>query len=591
MHKKTYSIFALLIIFSMILGACATPTSAPVQEPAPAAAQPAEPVQPAVPVKAVAPTAVPPTPEPTPEPVVEVDVEAMAAELIAALPADKGYGSVAAAKLNEELVEKPPFLVDLREAEEIEKDGYIEGAIHIPVRELLKNLDKLPGMDQPIVVYCGIGHRGGFALAALTSLGYTKVRSLTGGIALWKGAELPLVSGTIPEAKSISSPDIYDAAVFELWDEFLSTLPQGFLVVKADKAAELLSESNAPVMIDLRTDAEVEKDGYIDGSIHIPMQSLLENLDKLPAKDTPLVLYCGIGHRGAVVLPILKMLGYEKVSSLYGGLRFWKSALMPVAGWVDWKATWTGYFAALPENFYAIKADSLNTALVENPPFLLDVREASEVEQNGYIEGSVHIPFREVLKNLDKLTAQEKPIVVLCASGHRGAMVMSALQLLGYKDVKNLVGGLGAWKKAEFAVVMGVPEPAEAGEAPTVDPVLLRDMDAFITGLPEGFALVKPVDLNADLAGGSAPFLVDLRTEKEREGGYIEEAVWIPVHDLFTELGQLPADKTAPIVLICQSGHRGGFSLMALQMIGYTNVRNLGGGMNAWNAAELPVTK
>ena len=85
--------------------------------------------------------------------------------------------------------------------------------------------------------------------------------------------------------------------------------------------------------------------------------------------------------------------------------------------------------------------------------------------------------------------------------------------------------------------------------------------------------------------------IIDLRTDEEYAGGYIEGAVHINVTDLFASLGQLPADKAAPIVLTCASGHRGGIGLVALNMIGYTNVRNLGGGMGAWAAAELPVVK
>ena len=49
--------------------------------------------------------------------------------------------------------------------------------------------------------------------------------------------------------------------------------------------------------------------------------------------------------------------------------------------------------------------------------------------------------------------------------------------------------------------------------------------------------------------------------------------------------------EDAAIVFLCQSGHRGALGLMALYMMGWTNVRNLAGGMNAWVAAELPVVK
>jgi rhodanese-related sulfurtransferase len=127
------------------------------------------------------------------EAVIAPDAQALFTDLVAGLPADKGLGSVKPAALNEELADKAPFILDVREAAEIEKDGYIEGSVNIPVREALNNLDKLPGLDEPIVVTCASGHRGGMVMAALKLLGYTNVRNLNGGLNGWIAAKLPVV--------------------------------------------------------------------------------------------------------------------------------------------------------------------------------------------------------------------------------------------------------------------------------------------------------------------------------------------------------------------------------------------------------------
>jgi rhodanese-related sulfurtransferase len=198
---------------------------------------------------------------------------------------------------------------------------------------------------------------------------------------------------------------------------------------------------------------------------------------------------------------------------------------------------------------------------------------------------------REVLNNLDKLPAKDQPIVIYCASGHRGGMLMSALQLLGYTDVKNLAGGIGAWKKAELPVETGtLPAAPVAGTAPEVDATRLANLNAFLTALPEGFYTVKPADLNVELTSATVPFIMDVRTADEFKAGFIEGAVNIAINDVPANIAQLPADKAAPIVVLCQSGHRGSIVMMYLRMLGYTNVRNLGGGMNAWTGAELPVS-
>ncbi len=588
MSRKIYMLLALLLALSMLLGACAPA--------APAVEKPAEVVvateAPAAKTEAPAATEAPVATEPAAPTEAPPDFQALFTDFIASI-ADKGFAAVSAPKLNEEMADKAPFLLDVREAGEIEKDGYIKGAVHIPVREVLKNLDKLPGLDEPIVVYCASGHRGGMAMAALRILGYTNLRNLGGGLGAWKKANLAVETGAPEAAKAISTPIVENQALFTALDEFLSGMPDSFYSVKADKLNEELAASPAPTLVDVRAQSELDKDGYIEGSIHIPFDKFMTSLDKLPAeKDAPIVIYCASGHRGGMAMMALRLIGYTNVSNLGGGLGAWKTAKLPVVGGLDWTAVWTEYLKALPEGFGAIKPADLNTLLADKPPFLLDVREAGEIEKDGFIAGAVHIPVREVLKNLDKLPAKDQPIVVYCASGHRGGMVMAALQLLGYSDVKDLGGGLGAWKKAELPVETGAPAAPTAGTAPEVDAARLKDLDAFLSGLPEGFYSVKPADLNTELASDKKPALIDVRIAKEvTDAGYVEGAVNIPINELLNDMAKLPADKAAPVVIYCASGHRGGIGLMALRMLGWTDVRNLGGGLGAWIAAELPVVK
>ena len=455
--------------------------------------------------------------------------------------ADKGFGVVAAAKLNEELADKAPFLLDVREAAEVEKDGYIKGAVSIPVRQLLKNLDKLPGLDDPIVVYCASGHRGGMVMAALKLLGYTNVRNLGGGLGAWKKASLPTETGKPEAPKAISKPIVADAALFTALDTWISALPDDFYTTSGQKLTEALGSDKKPVVVDVRSQAEIDKDGYIEGSLFIPMDKFFNSLDKLPAdKSAPIVVTCASGHRGAIAMMGLRLLGYTDVRNLGGGLGAWKAGKFPVnGGALDWTGIWTDYTKNLPAGFGAVSAADLNTALADKPPFLLDVREKAEVEKDGFIAGAVHFPVREVLKNLDKLPALDQPIVVYCASGHRGGMVMAALQLLGYKNVKNLGGGLGAWVKAKLPVEKDLAKlvAPSAGTAPAVDAARLKDLDAFLR-LPDGFFTVKPADLNRELAGGTAPTIIDVRTAAEQANGIIDGCDPLTINELFADMSQ-----------------------------------------------------
>jgi rhodanese-related sulfurtransferase len=257
----------------------------------------------------------------------------------------------------------------------------------------------------------------------------------------------------------------------------------------------------------------------------------------------------------------------------------------------DIKAVVGKYLAALPDGFGGIAPAALKDQIAAAKPFLLDVREPKELTDNGFIEGAVNVPIRTLAQNLDKLPAKDQPIVVYCAIGHRGAIAMMTLQLLGYTNVKSLSGGFNAWKAASMAVATGTPAAPVAGQKPTVDKDLFAALDKYLSALPDGFGGIAPAALNDQLAAAK-PFLLDVREAKElTDNGYIANAVNVPIRAVYTDMAKLPQDKTAAIVVYCAVGHRGAIGMMALQLAGYTNVKSVSGGFNAWKAANLPVTK
>ena len=78
------------------------------------------------------------------------------------------------------------------------------------------------------------------------------------------------------------------------------------------------------------------------------------------------------------------------------------------------------------------------------PPLVLDVREPYELEADGLIPDSVHIPMRFIPTRLADLP-KDRPVVVYCAAGVRSEQVAEFLLQKGYSDVKNLTGGIMAW--------------------------------------------------------------------------------------------------------------------------------------------------
>jgi phage shock protein E len=61
--------------------------------------------------------------------------------------------------------------------------------------------------------------------------------------------------------------------------------------------------------------------------------------------------------------------------------------------------------------------------------------------------------------------------------------------------------------------------------------------------------------------------------------------LYIPYDQLSARASQLPANKSAKILVYCRSGVESAQAAQTLLNLGYTNVRNLDGGMNAWQSS------
>lgn len=91
-------------------------------------------------------------------------------------------------------------LVDIREPEELDEQGLIAGAYHIPRGLLEFCADPASPMHRPeldperlTILYCAAGARSALAARTLGELGYRQAAHLDGGIQAWKQAGLPVV--------------------------------------------------------------------------------------------------------------------------------------------------------------------------------------------------------------------------------------------------------------------------------------------------------------------------------------------------------------------------------------------------------------
>ena len=97
---------------------------------------------------------------------------------------------------------------------------------------------------------------------------------------------------------------------------------------------------------------------------------------------------------------------------------------------------------------------------------------------------------------------------------------------------------------------------------------------------------ISPQDLKARLDRNDRPVLVDVRDDWETKLCRLPNALHIPMEELEFRTEELNAEDD--IVVYCHHGVRSAAVADYLRRLGFTRVRNLSGGLDAWAQAVEP---
>ncbi len=324
----------------------------------------------------------------------------------------------------EKIKENGGFILDVRTPAEF-KTRPIEAAINIHVDELRKRLDEIP-RNKPIYVFCETGFRSYLASRMLLLNGFKEVYNLTGGFRLFEMAR----ATTEEIINACGSPQ-------EIMEEFIKDKSQ---------------ESNEFI--------EIDASGL---SCPGPLNALIKGLETLPEEsEKKLKIFAtDPGFKSSVEAYVkltdnIKLLNLEKsmgkiVAILQKGKISKDDVIAPVKlPKISRKELRRPDSPALSdiepnELFERLETD-------DKPDLLIDVRSPEEYYgPEGHIKSSKLIPLGELMNKIEEFNEfKDKEIVTICHSGMRSMMAARLLAQAGFKDVRNLIGGMIGWLRKGF---------------------------------------------------------------------------------------------------------------------------------------------
>ncbi len=193
------------------------------------------------------------------------------------------------------------------------------------------------------------------------------------------------------------------------------------------------AQAEGAAVLDIRSPAGFAA-GHVPGAITVDFNGnqFQNRVGLVLSAAQPLVIIANSDEQIAQIGPALAVIGFNRLAGyLNGGMSAWKQA---------------GYeVATLPQ----MSVQQLAERRAQQPNLqVIDVRERSEWE-GDHIEGAALVPFHKLSTSAGALDLQ-KPVALVCASGHRSMIAASILRAQGAAEVINVEGGMNDWHAANL---------------------------------------------------------------------------------------------------------------------------------------------
>jgi rhodanese-related sulfurtransferase len=179
------------------------------------------------------------------------------------------------------------------------------------------------------------------------------------------------------------------------------------------------------MIVDVRPVEEYAR-AHVPGSLSIAFRPAYATwLGWLVPLGTPLLFVTGSAPVDSVVDESL-LIGQERLAGrLEGGVEAWERAGMPL-------------------KVLSVIDTAAARGLASEGATLIDVREPDEYA-DGHIPGAIHVPLGRLQAHLEGVP-RDRPVLTYCAMGERSTTAASTLERSGFAEVRNLKGGMDAWR-------------------------------------------------------------------------------------------------------------------------------------------------